>query len=263
MPNQLVPLDHLYTLEVVEVATQLDKAHILVQAMDGVGTKLKIAFATNKHDTVGVDLVAMNVNDLVVQGAEPISFLDYFACGKLDVDTAASFIEGVARACQESGCALVGGETAEMPGMYAEGEYDAAGKATGAVHQGQKLLPDKEAMVEGDVLLGLASSGVHSNGFSLVWKILEKEGLSYHDIAPWDQSHTVGESVLTPTRIYVKPCPGVNKERAGQGYGAHNWGRLAGECPSAFEPVSLLTVNHTACLQVQISGHCNSRPEVH
>jgi homoserine kinase len=187
-------------------AAGYDKAPILVQAIDGVGTKLKIAFATNKHDTVGIDLVAMNVNDLVVQGAEPLSFLDYYACGKLDVEVAASFVEGVAAGCREAGCALIGGETAEMPGMYSTGEYDAAGKATGAVKAGQKLLPNKDAMQEGDVLLGLASSGVHSNGFSLVRKILENERLSFSDPAPWDQTKTVGLSLLTPTRIYVKSC---------------------------------------------------------
>ncbi|KAI0443005.1 phosphoribosylformylglycinamidine cycl [Xylaria telfairii] len=187
-------------------AAGYEKAPLLVQATDGVGTKLKIAFAINKHDTVGIDLVAMNVNDLVVQGAEPLSFLDYFACGKLDVETAATFVEGVAKGCQESGCALIGGETAEMPGMYADGEYDAAGLATGAVAQGQRLLPYKDAMVVGDVLLGLQSNGVHSNGFSLVRKILEKHNLTFHDPAPWDNGKNIGESLLVPTRIYVKPC---------------------------------------------------------
>lgn len=187
-------------------AAGYDKAPILVQATDGVGTKLKIAFAMNKHDTVGIDLVAMNVNDLVVQGAEPLTFLDYFACGKLDVHTAASFVEGVVEGCKQAGCALIGGETAEMPSIYSEGEYDAAGTATGAVRHGDKFLPDRESMVEGDVLLGLQSSGVHSNGFSLVRKILEKESLAFKDQAPWDPSTTVGESLLTPTRIYVKPC---------------------------------------------------------
>jgi homoserine kinase len=187
-------------------AAGYDKAPILVQATDGVGTKLKIAFAINKHDTVGIDLVAMNVNDLVVQGAEPLTFLDYFACGKLDVHTAASFVEGVAEGCKQAGCALIGGETAEMPSMYSEGEYDAAGTATGAIRHGDKVLPDRESMVEGDALLGLLSSGVHSNGFSLVRKILEKESLVFKNRAPWDLSTTVGESLLTPTRIYVKPC---------------------------------------------------------
>lgn len=180
----------------------------LVQATDGVGTKLKVAFAMKKHDTVGIDLVAMNVNDLVVQGAEPISFLDYFACGKLQIDVAAEFVEGVARGCREAGCALVGGETAEMPDMYSAGEYDAAGTATGVVRYDQKLLPDKQAMVAGDVLLGLASSGIHSNGFSLVRKILENQQLGFHDQAPWEKKGitTIGESLLTPTRIYVKSC---------------------------------------------------------
>ena len=187
-------------------AAGYDKAPILVQAIDGVGTKLKIAFAMDKHDTVGIDLVAMNVNDLVVQGAEPLSFLDYYACGKLDVEVAAAFVEGVAKGCKEAGCALIGGETAEMPGMYGEGEYDAAGKATGAIKQGMKLLPDKESMVEGDVLLGLASNGPHSNGFSLIRKVLERKGLDYRDQAPWDERMSVGESLLTPTRIYVKSC---------------------------------------------------------
>lgn len=192
-------------------AAGYDEAPILVQAIDGVGTKLKIAFAMNKHDTVGIDLVAMNVNDLVVQGAEPISFLDYYACSKLDVEVAASFVEGVAKGCKEAGCALIGGETAEMPGMYADGEYDAAGKATGAVKQGEKLLPLKEDMREGDVLLGLASNGVHSNGFSLVRKVLERRDIGFHDKAPWDESTTVGESLLTPTRIYVKSCLELTK----------------------------------------------------
>lgn len=187
-------------------AAGYDKAPVLVQAIDGVGTKLKIAFAMNKHNTVGIDLVAMNVNDLVVQGAEPLSFLDYYACGKLDINVAAQFVEGVAKGCKESRCALIGGETAEMPGMYLEGEYDAAGKATGAIKQGQKILPDIESMVEGDVLLGLASSGVHSNGFSLVRKILEKEKLSFQDTAPWNKGTSIGLDLLTPTRIYVKSC---------------------------------------------------------
>lgn len=187
-------------------AAGFDKAPKLVQATDGVGTKLKVAFAMKKHDTVGIDLVAMNVNDLVVQGAEPISFLDYFACGKLDVNIAVSFVEGVATGCREARCALVGGETAEMPDMYTAGEYDAAGTATGAVRHDQKLLPDKEAMTDGDVLLGLASSGMHSNGFSLVRKILEKEELSFHDQAPWNTSTSIGESLLIPTRIYVRSC---------------------------------------------------------
>lgn len=178
---------------------------ILVGAIDGIGTKVKIAFEMGKHDTVGVDLVAMNVNDLVVQGAEPLMFLDYYACSKLDVQSAVKFVEGVANGCRQSGAALVGGETAEMPGIYQQGEYDAGGCAIGAIKRGATILPDTAAMAPGDVLLGLASSGVHSNGFSLVRKIIEKKGLSFHDTAPWSANETVGGSLLTPTRIYVKP----------------------------------------------------------
>lgn len=180
-------------------------APIIVQAIDGIGTKLKVAFAMDKFNTVGIDLVAMNVNDLVVQGAEPLTFLDYYACSKLDIPEAVSFIEGVAAGCVQSGCALVGGETAEMPGMYQGNEFDAGGCATGALKRGQKILPDTDAMVEGDVLLGLGSDGVHSNGFSLVRKVVESKGLGYHDKAPWAPSTSIGESLLTPTRIYVKP----------------------------------------------------------
>ncbi|PON25994.1 hypothetical protein TGAM01_v204938 [Trichoderma gamsii] len=178
-------------------------APILVGAIDGVGTKLMIAQAMKKHDTVGIDLVAMNVNDLVVQGATPLMFLDYYGCSKLDLASAADFVEGVANGCIQAGCALVGGETAEMPGMYKDEDYDAAGCAVGAVTAGS-MLPRKDAMAEGDVLLGLGSNGVHSNGFSLVRRIVQAAGLDYSSTAPWDSSKTVGESLLTPTKIYVK-----------------------------------------------------------
>ncbi|KAK5166094.1 uncharacterized protein LTR77_008355 [Saxophila tyrrhenica] len=177
---------------------------LIVQAIDGVGTKLKIAFAMDDFSTVGIDLVAMNVNDLLVQGAEPLTFMDYYGCSKLDVADASRFVKGVAEGCREAGCALVGGETAEMPGMYQGKEFDAAGAATGAIKEGRKILPDKEAMQEGDVLLGLKSNGAHSNGFSLIRKVIERHGLSWNDQAPWDSSTTVGASLLTPTRIYVK-----------------------------------------------------------
>ncbi|KAI0194976.1 phosphoribosylamine--glycine ligase [Astrocystis sublimbata] len=179
------------------------EAPIMVGAIDGVGTKLMIAQATANHRTVGIDLVAMNVNDLVVQGAEPLMFLDYFGCSKLNGEVAAQFVESVAAGCREARCALVGGETAEMPGMYSEDDYDAAGAAIGAMLPANRL-PRLDTMKIGDVLLGLASSGVHSNGFSLVRRILARENLAYSAPAPWTSDATVGESLLTPTRIYVR-----------------------------------------------------------
>ncbi|WP_152045595.1 phosphoribosylformylglycinamidine cyclo-ligase [Aureimonas psammosilenae] len=187
---------------------------VLVAANDGVGTKLKIAIDTGLHDTIGIDLVAMCVNDLVVQGAEPLFFLDYFATGKLDPAQGEAIVKGIADGCRLAGCALIGGETAEMPGLYAEKDYDLAGFAVGAAERGQ-LLPSADLGV-GDVLLGLASSGVHSNGYSLVRRIVELSGAAYDAPAPFKAGgRTLGETLIEPTRIYVKPLLAAIRETAG------------------------------------------------
>ncbi|MBM6596095.1 phosphoribosylformylglycinamidine cyclo-ligase [Microvirga pudoricolor] len=185
---------------------------ILVAANDGVGTKVKIAIDTNIHDTIGIDLVAMCVNDIIVQGAEPLLFLDYFATGKLTPQVGVDIVKGIAEGCRRAGCALIGGETAEMPGLYAENDYDLAGFAVGAAERGT-LLP--KPVLAGDVLIGLPSSGVHSNGFSLVRKIVQVSGLGWDAPAPFAEGKTLGEALLEPTRIYVKPLLAALKATGG------------------------------------------------
>ena len=207
------------------------KDPVLVAATDGVGTKLKIAIETGRFDGIGQDLVAMCVNDIVVQGAEPLFFLDYYASAKLKVDDAARVIEGIARACKESGCALIGGETAEMPGLYAKGDFDLAGFSVGAVERGH-VLPRTAEMTAGDMLIGVASSGVHSNGYSLVRKVVEKSGLGWDADAPFAPGKTLGEALLTPTRLYVKSA--LEAMRAGvKGFAHITGGGITENLPRA------------------------------
>jgi len=214
------------------------KNPVLVSGTDGVGTKLKLAFMLDKHDTVGIDLVAMSVNDILVQGAEPLFFLDYFACGKLDVATATDVIKGIAAGCEQAGCALIGGETAEMPGMYPAGEYDLAGFAVGAAEK-DKLI-NGTTIVAGDAVLGLASSGAHSNGYSLIRKIIERSGI---DLNSDFHGRPLRDVVLAPTRIYVKPMLALMEQLPVKGMAHITGGGLLENIPR------VLPENLTAVLQ--------------
>ncbi|WP_299147548.1 phosphoribosylformylglycinamidine cyclo-ligase [uncultured Tateyamaria sp.] len=215
---------------------------VLVAATDGVGTKLRIAIDTGNVDGVGVDLVAMCVNDLVCQGAEPLFFLDYFATGKLKLDQAARIIEGIARGCAASGCALIGGETAEMPGMYPAGDFDLAGFSVGAMERGTAL---PAGVAAGDVLLGLASDGVHSNGYSLVRRVVEASGLAWDDTCPWGDG-TLGEALLTPTRLYVKAALAAIKAGGVHGFAHITGGGLTENLPRVLPDGLGVTVNLNA-----------------
>jgi phosphoribosylformylglycinamidine cyclo-ligase len=214
---------------------------VLVSGTDGVGTKLKLAFEHEGHDTVGIDLVAMSVNDILVQGAEPLFFLDYFACGKLDVATATRVVKGVAAGCEQAGCALIGGETAEMPGMYASGEYDLAGFAVGVVEKSKII--DGSTIAEGDVILGLASSGAHSNGYSLIRKIIETKQV---DLATLLEGKTLREWILTPTRIYVKPLLELMKSVTVKGMAHITGGGLIENVPRVLPEGVSAQLNRTA-----------------
>jgi len=206
---------------------------VLVAATDGVGTKLRLAIAADRHDTVGIDLVAMCVNDLVVQGAEPLFFLDYFATGQLDPGQAEAVIRGIAEGCCIAGCALIGGETAEMPGMYASGDYDLAGFAVGAVERDGVLTGS--GIAAGDVVLGIASSGVHSNGFSLVRRVVADLGLDWGDKAPFADG-ALGAALLAPTRIYVRPCLAAHRAGLVKGLAHITGGGLIENIPRILPP---------------------------
>jgi phosphoribosylformylglycinamidine cyclo-ligase len=214
---------------------------VLVSGTDGVGTKLKLAFRLGRHDTVGIDLVAMSVNDILTQGAEPLFFLDYFACGRLDVAVATEVVKGIARGCELAGCALIGGETAEMPGMYADGEYDLAGFAVGVVEK--SAIVDGRDIVPGDAVLGLASSGAHSNGYSLVRTILER---SAPDLRADFHGRPLGDALLEPTRVYVKPVLALMKEVRVKGLAHITGGGLVENLPRVLPERTKAVVSRSA-----------------
>jgi len=226
---------------------------MLVAATDGVGTKLNLAFATGRHQTIGIDLVAMCVNDIVAQGADPLIFLDYFATGALEPDIATEVIAGIAEGCKLAGCALIGGETAEMPGMYRAGHYDLAGFAVGAVERGN-LLP-RDDVGPGDVLLGLGSSGAHSNGFSLIRRIIENSGLTLEDEAPFDAGSSLGEALLAPTKIYVRPLlQAIKKTGAIKGLAHITGGGITENLPRALPDHCKALVDYTALPRCDVFG---------
>ena len=228
------------------------KEPVLVSGTDGVGTKLKLAFEWGAHDTVGIDLVAMSVNDVLVQGAEPLFFLDYFACGKLEVDVAARVVGGIARGCEESGCALIGGETAEMPGMYPPGEYDLAGFCVGAVEK--SAIVDGREIVLGDVVLGLASSGVHSNGYSLVRKIVERAGASGAGLPATLDGLPFRERVMAPTRLYVKPVLAAMQSVRIKGMSHITGGGLVENIPRCLPEGTMAVLDQRSWPQPEIFG---------
>jgi len=232
----------------VEIGKRYDEP-VLVAGTDGVGTKLKLAFELDRHDTIGIDLVAMSVNDVLVQGAEPLFFLDYFACGRLDVDVAERVVRGIALGCEQAGCALIGGETAEMPGMYQAGEYDLAGFAVGVVEK--RAIVDGRAIGIGDVLIGLASSGPHSNGFSLIRRIVEATSTNLHD-AKLGNGERVADALMAPTRIYVKPLLALSRALEVKGMAHITGGGLTENVPRVLPPG----------VQARIDASTWQRPEI-
>ncbi len=204
----------------------------LVASTDGVGSKLKVAIEMNRHDTIGIDLVAMNVNDIITCGAKPLLFLDYFATGRLDVDVAEQVIKGIMTGCEEAGCVLIGGETAELPSLLKSGDYDMAGFVIGIVKKSKYIYGD--TIKKGDVVMGIPSSGLHSNGYSLVWKVLEQNGLSVWDKTPWSPYHSFGEELITPTRIYVKDIHNILKKVDVKGLAHITGGGMVENVPRMF-----------------------------